>query len=141
MGRSASPPPGKKDAPTWYYQSDGSGRDSYVLKNNGGLRPEYSSKTNDRIFRSTLRSENKSPLQDTRGDPLQAIANFDTYQNWHSMRSKAANDKNYKIQADLINRLTKGSPERQTRIDFIIGMDKRIGRVKKMSISSYQGAK
>ena len=31
LGRSCSPPPGKKDAPTWYYQSDGSGRDSYVL--------------------------------------------------------------------------------------------------------------
>ena len=57
------------------------------------------------------------------------------------MRSKAANDKNYKIQADLINRLTKGSPERETRIDFIIGMDKKIGRIKKMSISSFQGAK
>jgi len=36
----SSPSPAK-DAVTFYYQSDGTGRDSYVLKNNGGLRPEY----------------------------------------------------------------------------------------------------
>ena len=35
-----SPSP-QKHATTWYYQSDGSGRDSYVLMDNGGLRPEY----------------------------------------------------------------------------------------------------
>ena len=35
-----SPSP-QKNATTWYYQSDGSGRDSYVLMDNGGLRPEY----------------------------------------------------------------------------------------------------
>lgn len=33
-----------KDATTFYYQSDGSGRDSYVLKDNGGLRFEYDGK-------------------------------------------------------------------------------------------------
>ena len=53
----------RKEASTFYYQSDGSGRDTYVLKDNGGLRYEYNNKTfGDRIFRSTLRSDNKSPL-------------------------------------------------------------------------------
>ena len=44
-----------KDATTFYYQSDGSGRDSYVLKDNGGLRFDYNNKKDDRIFRDSLR--------------------------------------------------------------------------------------
>ena len=38
--RRVSPSP-HKEATTFYYQSDGTGRDSYVLMDNGGLRPEY----------------------------------------------------------------------------------------------------
>ena len=52
--------PGKA-ASTFYYQSDGTGRDSYVLKHNGGLRFEYSCKQNgDRVFKDSLRSDMKS---------------------------------------------------------------------------------
>lgn len=47
-----------KEATTFYYQSDGTGRDSYVLKNNGGLRPEYNIRVSgDRIFRDSLRAD------------------------------------------------------------------------------------
>jgi hypothetical protein len=47
-----SPSPGSKDAPTNYYQSDGTGRDSYILMDNGGSRPEYDkyNKTPEHIF-------------------------------------------------------------------------------------------
>ena len=77
--RSPSP---SKNAPTFYYQSDGSGRDSYVLMDNGGLRPEYDkyNKTNHEIFMNSLRSAKKSPLKYFReeGDK----ADITTYLNW-----------------------------------------------------------
>ena len=46
-----SPSP-SKEAPTNYYMSDGSGRDSYILMDNGGSRPEYDkyNKTPESIF-------------------------------------------------------------------------------------------
>lgn len=48
--------PGFKEPPTFTYLSDGSGRDSYILKNNGGSRVDYNCKLNgDSIFRSSLR--------------------------------------------------------------------------------------
>lgn len=54
-------PTPRKEATTFYYQSDGTGRDSYVLKNNGGLRMEYDSKggSGDRLFRESLRSSDE----------------------------------------------------------------------------------
>jgi hypothetical protein len=47
-----------KSPPTFYYQSDGTGRDSYVLMDNGGYRPEYDkyNKSNEKIFIDSLRS-------------------------------------------------------------------------------------
>ena len=38
--------------------SDGTGRDSYVLQDNGGSRPEYNkyNKSPDTVFASSLRS-------------------------------------------------------------------------------------
>ena len=59
--RSPSP---RMEATTFYYKSDGSGRDSYVLKHNGGLRVEYNNRMNgDVVFRDSLRSDQKSPLK------------------------------------------------------------------------------
>lgn len=50
-----SPSPAKEPV-TFYYQSDGTGRDSYVLSNNGGYRPEYKiHNIGDRLFKNTLR--------------------------------------------------------------------------------------
>ena len=63
VARRSSPSP-SKEASTFYYQSDGSGRDSYVLKNNGGLRWEYNVRNSgDNIFKDSLRSDRKSPLK------------------------------------------------------------------------------
>lgn len=61
---STSPRP-HKDASTFYYQSDGTGRDSYVLADNGGSRPEYDRyhKTNEQIFKASLRNNIKSPIK------------------------------------------------------------------------------
>ena len=54
----------QKEPSTFYYQSDGTGRDSYVLQNNGGYRMEYDCKMNgDYIFKDSLRSARKSPIK------------------------------------------------------------------------------
>ena len=56
VAKRPSPSP-LKDVPTFYYQSDGSGRDSYVLMDNGGLRPEYDrhKPSVDKLFFGSLR--------------------------------------------------------------------------------------
>lgn len=55
--RRKNPAP-SKDPTSFYYQSDGSGRDSYVLKNNGGLRMEFNMRASgDSIFKDSLRSD------------------------------------------------------------------------------------
>jgi hypothetical protein len=73
-----------KPTPTFYYQSDGSGRDSYVLMDNGGLRPEYNkyNKTNHQIFMASLRKDVKSPLKFNRDESDKA--DITTYLNWQS---------------------------------------------------------
>lgn len=77
-----------KEASTFYYQSDGTGRDSYVLKNNGGLRPEYNIRASgDRIFRDSLRSDQQSPIKHFK-DPISDRADITSYMNWPSTQGK-----------------------------------------------------
>jgi len=62
--RRAGPCSPYKEPTTFYYQSDGTGRDSYVLKHNGGYRNEYDCKLNgDNLFKDSLRSARKSPVK------------------------------------------------------------------------------
>lgn len=78
------PGPGYKNAPTFYYQSDGTGRDSYVVMDNGGLRPEYDkyNKPNEAIFISSLRNQPKEKTKYFR--ELSDRADITTYRNWKS---------------------------------------------------------
>lgn len=86
--RSISP---HKDATTFYYQSDGSGRDGYVLKDNGGLRATYNNRLNgDNVFRDSLRSDRKSPLRHFQ-DPVHDKGDITTYLNWKSAQGKHLN--------------------------------------------------
>lgn len=129
-----------KEPTTFYYQSDGTGRDSYVLQNNGGYRPEFNIKVSgDRLFMSSLRAYTKSPVRSI-NSPVSELANFDTYQNWQSVVGKHVNKKHAKLQRDLIMRLSKGSPERETTINYIMNTPDGSGVIKK-SISSFQGAR
>ena len=52
-----------KPAVAFQYRSDGTGRDSYVIKNSGGLKAEYYTNTADSIFASQLRSSNPSTVR------------------------------------------------------------------------------
>lgn len=70
-----------KDASTFYYQSDGSGRDSYVIKDNGGLRYEFDGKkSGDRIFKESLRNSNTNMPSSRNSNP----ADMTNYLNWTS---------------------------------------------------------
>ena len=113
-----SPSP-RKEATTFYYQSDGTGRDSYVLKNNGGLRMEYNVRNSgDRIFKDSLRSDTKSNFYSNQKD---ITADFHQYQNWNSLSGRKDSIKKSRIQKDLIHRLTTGSPSREHTINYMIG--------------------
>lgn len=73
-----------KNPPTFYYQSDGTGRDSYVLADNGGYRPEYDKyhKSNEQIFIGSLRNNVRSPLK-YKPDAYDR-ADITSYLNWPS---------------------------------------------------------
>ena len=130
-----SPAP-RKEATTFYYQSDGSGRDSYILKNNGGLRFEYNNKNyGDRIFRDQLRSEGKSPLMYFKNRDSSDITN---YLNWESTSGRRTNSIKARIQKDVVQRLTTGSPNRETAIEYVLGTGK-LGEQAHMKLPIYQG--
>lgn len=140
VSKKCSPQP-KKEATTFYYQSDGTGRDSYVLKNNGGLRIEHDNKSyGDRVFKDSLRSSTKSKLKhftNMHGSDRSDITN---YLNWSSKQGQISTKKNYEMQKDLMKRLTTGSPNRIHTIKYIIGNGK-IGEEKRSSVTSFQGYK
>lgn len=72
--------------------SDGSGRDSYVLQNNGGLRPDYDrlNKSPGKIFTESLRNGQKSPIKYFK-DGMKDRADITTYLNWQTQKNKIAN--------------------------------------------------
>lgn len=112
-----------------------------MLNNNGGYRPEFDIKVSgDRFFKSSLRTYSKSPNRSITS-PVSELANFDSYQRWQSNLGKYINKKHARMQKDLIMRLSRGSPERETTINYIISTNDRSGTVIKKSISSYQGAR
>ena len=84
----ASPSP-QREATTFYYQSDGTGRDSYVLMDNGGLRPEYNRhhQSSEKLFLNSLRNSQKSPIRYLR-DAYDQSADITTYMNWASSQGQ-----------------------------------------------------
>ena len=109
MAERRSPSPAKEPV-THYYMSDGTGRDSYVLMDNGGSRPEYNkyNKAPDVVFSNSLRSGRKSPLKYFRNH--NDIADITTYMNWKSRSGFRKNNENRKVGLDVTKRLTTGSP-------------------------------
>lgn len=52
-----------KEATVLKYFGDGTGRDSYVVKDSGGMIPSYSSRSPDKIFYGGLRQGNPSSMR------------------------------------------------------------------------------
>lgn len=105
------PGPANKPCPTFYYKSDGSGRDSYVLMDNGGMRPEYDKHhpNNDKIFTRSLRCSPKSQVKYFRDHNDKA--DITTYLNWKSKRGQHEDVKKIRLQRNLVERLYN-SPSR-----------------------------
>jgi len=53
--------PAQKEATVFRYWGDGQGRDSYIVKDSGGLVPGYPTKSSQACFYQTLRKYNQSP--------------------------------------------------------------------------------
>lgn len=85
-GRDGSPKP-FKPTPPFKYISDGSGRDSYVIKNSGGLVNEFKGGAADKVFLSSLRDSVKSNVRSSveawRGPEIT------DYLNWQTPKAKA----------------------------------------------------
>ena len=113
-----SPSP-QRDATTFYYQSDGSGRDSYVLMDNGGLRPEYDryNKSSQAIFASSLRNTKKSSVKYLK-HPVKDRADITTYMNWASKTGVEQNRKNSRIQKAVVQRLSQSRKMTRNIIKF-----------------------
>ena len=128
VAKRRSPSPGHKDAPTFYYQSDGSGRDSYILMDNGGLRPEYDkyNKRQEVVFVNSLRNNQKSPIKYFKEPGDQA--EITTYLNWQSKNAKWNAKKNGAKVNDVTHRLTtcSKSPRRMEGDNFETGPPSRI---------------
>jgi hypothetical protein len=45
----------RKEAVAFEYRSDGTGRDSYILMNSGGLKNNYYNMTGEKFFKDSLR--------------------------------------------------------------------------------------
>ena len=117
-----------KDASTFYYKSDGTGRDRYVLMDNGGLRPEYDkyNKHAEALFKSSLRSSQKSPINEFK-DPIKAQADMTTYLNWPSWQETKLKRKNSAIQRAVMDRLYNKATSSHN-ITRIIGEKKSPGK-------------
>jgi len=55
-------PSPRKEASAVDYRSDGSGRDSYIIQNSGGLKNDYK-QSGEKVFRDTLRSNIQRPYK------------------------------------------------------------------------------
>ena len=74
-----------KEPSSFIYRSDGSGRDSYVIQNSGGLVNDFKQIQPHNIFSSNLRTTPK-PLVPTFVDPERM--DITNYLNWTSPRNR-----------------------------------------------------
>lgn len=94
-----------KPAVGFVYRSDGSGRDSYVLQNSGGLIKDFRSTKADNIFYSGLRSHPESPIR-------QAGFLESNYANWKTPKEKAIIKAHATFQKAHVEKLSpRQSPE------------------------------
>ena len=97
------------------YQSDGTGRDSYVLQNSGGLVHDYGhSMPADSLFRQTLRFCPKRVIE-TAHVKGRSTSQLEDYQNWPTASAKHFLHKQSKISKEVTERLS-ASPVRKKLI-------------------------
>lgn len=82
-GGSQSP---RKDAVAIEYRSDGTGRDSYIVANSGGLKNDYMGHIGERSFKDSLRQQEHVPFRRIKHRWESDITD---YLNWPSPRGKS----------------------------------------------------
>ena len=97
-----------KPAPSHVYRSDGTGRDSYVIQNNGGLVADFRCNKSDVLFRGGLRQHLTSPVRNS-NDRWRGPDSTD-YLNWMTPKDQTAIRKAARKQQELVQRL---SPHKQ----------------------------
>ena len=97
----------RKEAPAFKYISDGSGRDSYILYNSGGLQQTY--RSGSTIFKESLRHSESQNSR--RASPRQGPSDSTLYQNWYAPYERKVVMKSASIQKEAIRRLTRSPRE------------------------------
>ncbi|CDW75979.1 UNKNOWN [Stylonychia lemnae] len=103
--RRESPSP-RKEAKPFEYRSDGSGRDSYILANSGGLKNKIHNLTGDKFFKATLRQNELLPYRTHKTQYEAAKADITNYLNWYTPQAQGQVAIMAKKQRALINRLS-----------------------------------
>lgn len=89
-----------------YYPPDGSGRDQYIIKGNGGTCHEYKVGKAHVNFENNdyLRGKNLTPKMDKKA--LESIPSMRNYNNWPSKEAVANNFSIFKEQKKSVERLS-----------------------------------
>lgn len=106
-----------KEAVSFTYHSDGSGRDSYVVQNSGGLVADYgASRKSEIVFKNSLRRQTYDVLPNTINQPYKS--DITNYLNWVTPKVKASLLLKQKVVSDVTSRLspTKQHSRRQSTI-------------------------
>lgn len=99
------------DAPSIYYPPDGSGRDTYIITNNGGTMRPLAGRNNSLNQSSYLRNGDfKTPFMDKR--QTDKIPSMKTYDNWPSQHEILRNAELRERQCEQMKRLSI-SPKQQ----------------------------
>ena len=67
------------------YRSDGTGRDTYIVANSGGLKYDYKCQPVESMFKNSLRNNEKIPFKRNRKNFQVDITD---YMNWISPRGR-----------------------------------------------------
>ena len=108
--RSTSP---RKEAMPVEYRSDGTGRDSYIVCNSGGMKQIFNKTCGEQFFKETLRQSERPLFKSQRrggGRPIHLQKPFEvditTYRNWITPKQQRHISEMAKQQKILINKLS-----------------------------------
>lgn len=119
-----SPKP-QKNAVSFTYHSDGTGRDSYVISNSGGLVSDYNgSRRADIIFKDNLRHSIKPVLPSIQTPYAKTSGGITQYLNWPSKSKLKVEATNFRTVKNLIRRISPSPDPSSPTNDYKTGYGK-----------------
>ena len=126
-----------KDAVSFTYHSDGTGRDSYVISNSGGLISDYNgSRRADILFKANLRHQVKPVLPHLRTPNKMRSVDITDYLNWPSRSQSKVEADNFKTVNSLIRRISPSPDPTSPTADYKTGYGKVFQRRRNSSTVS-----